>query len=92
MTLILAVGATARLTRLATVDTISAPVRAAVVKITRNPDHPLATLLRCPWCMGVWVGALVAGWAYADHGRWYFTVPALALTAAHATGFIAGKE
>ena len=85
-TLILAIGATMRLTRLITADTITAPLRAWSIARTKDPDHPLPTLLRCPWCMGVWTGGIVALWAWADADHWYFTVPALALTCAHAAG------
>jgi hypothetical protein len=90
--LILAIGAAARLTRLVTIDTITAPLRARVMKATGDPDHPVSVLMRCPWCMGVWISGPVAAWAYFTWGHWWFTVPALALTCAHAAGYAATRE
>lgn len=56
----LAVGALAvhRLTRLATEDEITEPVRQRIT--TAAPEGRLAYLVTCPWCVSMWAGA---GWA-----------------------------
>lgn len=91
-TLILVIGSTARLTRLVTKDTITARARAWSMKVGGDVDHWLPTLLRCPWCMGVWVGFAVAAWAWYDHAHIYFILPAMALTAAQAAGHLGARE
>ena len=52
-----------RLARLITTDVITSPLREAVldrVWPSREGDEPrVATLITCPWCVGVWC-ALVA--------------------------------
>jgi hypothetical protein len=90
--LVLAIGAAARLTRLITMDVITAPLRARVMAKVGDPDHYAAVLVRCPWCMGVWIGALVGVWSYLCWGHWYFTLPALVLTCAQAAGHLGTRE
>lgn len=80
---VLLIGATIRLTRLITSDALLEPPRAWIEK--RLPAS-VAYLLRCDWCMSVWVGSatFVFGW-YAPTGL--ALVVAGALTASQATGW-----
>jgi alkylhydroperoxidase family enzyme len=61
----LAVGAFAvhRLTRLATEDDLTRPLRALAAgegELTQEPARPrVAAFLSCPWCVSVWAAA---GW------------------------------
>lgn len=87
---VLAVGATGRLTRLVTSDTITTPIRARLVRAL--PEGRATTgseFLTCPWCVSVWIAPVVIalGWWPAHHGTsswWWF--PAGFLTAAWITG------
>ena len=49
----------------------------------------ILTLLGCPWCVSVWVGAAVVATAYAADGARWWEAPALALTASAGTGLLA---
>lgn len=66
LTLVLLALATARITRLVTLDSIADPARHAI--LTRAYSHSDARgdfvdeLLSCPWCAGFWV-SLAAAWA-----------------------------
>ena len=62
---ILLVGATARTTRLITTDALLEPVRGWV---ERRVSAKIAYLVRCDWCMSVWVGFAVFtfGWYAPD--------------------------
>lgn len=89
--LFLAFGATARLTRLVTDDVIAQPFRIWVV--TRWGGHSkIATLITCPWCLGLWIaGAVIATQQVAAYHGWHqwFTVPAAILTITWAYGIAA---
>lgn len=93
---VLALGATARLTRLITTDHITGRLRAlALHQRAGGPDGSLSYFLTCPWCVSFWVALAViaTGWWPACHGNetwWWF--PAAALTASYATGFLASHE
>ncbi len=52
-------GATARLTRLITEDTIAAPIRIAVMNRWGAQSKPYEWV-RCPWCVGLWIAYAVA--------------------------------
>ena len=57
----LGAAATARLARLVTRDSIFDRQRLAYVRKMDESGHPkLAELAVCPWCISVWIGALVA--------------------------------
>lgn len=85
---ILTIGLIIRATRLLVADQITYPIRARIV-VRLGPDHPLAVLVTCSWCMSVWVGASIAAAAYfwADTRVWFFI--ALAATASLLTGWAA---
>lgn len=94
LALVLTLLATARVTRLVTEDTLLDPPRTwALGKLlARNPEHKVAYLLTCPWCVSVYVGAAAAAawWAWGDTR--IFTAAVAALAASYVAGFLAGKE
>lgn len=84
--LVLIVGATARLTRLAQTDTILDPIRRPLQRRAERSGAKAWELLWCPWCLSFWIGiAVVASWVTWGHGRWWLAATAV-LTASHATG------
>lgn len=68
LTIALAVGLCARITRLITLDTITAPIR------DRLPGL-LGALVQCAWCTGVWAAVPVGlSWYWwAAHDWWQVT-------------------
>ncbi len=52
-------GATARLTRLVTEDTITAPIRTAIMG-KWGPRSKAYAWIGCPWCVGLWIAYAVA--------------------------------
>jgi hypothetical protein len=65
LTVLILAGATARLTRLVTEDTITGPMRAAIMRRSKNgPDGWAYLWVSCPWCVGLWIAAAVtlAAW------------------------------
>lgn len=113
ITLVVSLGAVARLTRLAAADIITQPLRNRLLYTApqraalRDPTTPLPApvrpraaqarawahgLISCPWCVSIWLAALVAvlAWLYGD------TLPFLlvtsGLTLSYATGWLAGHE
>lgn len=87
--MVLAIGATMRLTRLVTKDYITEDLRTNLQR--RLPEKP-AYMIGCPWCASFWLGGLVAGIT----SRWprsRLVVTAwLALTASHASGMIGNLD
>lgn len=87
--MVLAAGATMRLTRLVTKDYLTADVRRTLQR--RLPEKG-AYLIGCPWCASFWLGAAVA----AVTVRWprsrAVTAGWLALTASHASGLLANLD
>lgn len=83
LTIVLACGLTARLTRLITLDTITEPIRARLKGL-------LSVLAECPWCSGFWVALAVGlSWmAWSDQTWWQIT--ALVGTLAFLAGALAG--
>lgn len=83
LTIVLACGLTARLTRLITLDTITEPIRARLKGL-------LSVLAECPWCSGFWVSLAVGlSWmAWSDQTWWQIT--ALVGTLAFVAGAFAG--
>lgn len=98
LTVLLAVLAVARLTRLVTADVIAQPFRAWVIR-TRLDGHPerddddkLITLVHCRWCTSIWVSAPVAVAVYLRPHSWWVVVPLLLLALSHASTLLAGLE
>jgi hypothetical protein len=84
--------AAARVTGLITLDTITEQARDGFVAWLDDRPATLgkyvAGLVTCPWCMGVWVSAVVApvAWWWGDHP--VVLVPAIALAMAQVIGMI----
>lgn len=85
---LLALGATARLTRLITDDYITRGIRAFVIKRTGH-DSDLSYLATCAWCLGLWVSAGVFALAYFHGEQAWFVWPAAALGASWVYGIAA---
>jgi len=94
-TLLLAMLATARLTRLVTTDRVFLAPRRWLLRrlIARyGENHLLPYLITCDWCVSVYTGAgAAAAWAWAGDTLW-FQLPAAALAFSYAAGFLASKE
>lgn len=101
MTLLLAVGATLRLTRLIYADTITFPFRDWLA--SKNPPGAKPTrttrffrfvedMVSCPWCLSVWVGCAVAPLAWFLGPTLWFVIPALMLTASQVAGMVLARE
>lgn len=86
-TLLLAVLATARLTRLVTDDRITEAPR---VWVARRGEM-IGYLVYCPWCVSIYTGAAVAASWWAWGGQSWHTALMLALSASHATGYLASR-
>jgi Protein of unknown function (DUF1360) len=84
--------AVARLTGLITADTITEPVRDALIgwldDRPKTAGEFIATLIQCPWCASVWIGAAVAPLVWAWGGSPVMLVPALILAFSQVTGMI----
>lgn len=94
-TLLLAMLATARLTRMVTTDRIfQAPRVWALRRLIRRygEDSLPPYLLTCDWCVSVYTGAgVAAAWVLAGETLW-FQAPVAALALSYAAGFLASKE
>jgi len=83
LTIVLAAGLTARLTRLITLDTITQPIRNRLSGL-------IAALVECPWCTGVWAAAAVGlSWHWWSDQTWW-QVGALIATLAWVAGAVSG--
>lgn len=86
---LLAVLATARLTRLVARDAITDPARAWLH--AHGPEW-LTYLVHCRWCASIWLGAGVAAAVYNWPARWWVAIPLIGLAASHITGLLARLE
>lgn len=68
-------------------DLIEDPATGEQIQVAR-PDR-LVYLLGCPWCMSVWVGAVVAALTYWCGRSWPVQIGLIALTASLVTGLLA---
>lgn len=68
---LLALGATARLTRAITDDYIAGWARAIPLR-KWGPDHWVSYWVHCPWCVSPYVGAGVftTAWFYSNQSWW----------------------
>lgn len=88
---LLAIGATARLTRLVTADFISQPIRDWVMG-RFGTDAKISYWITCDWCASITTGAAVIT---AMHYWWEYAamqIVALVLTASHITGMLTRLE
>lgn len=97
----LLVLAVARFTRLITIDRLTEPLRMKLVGWWGQKSM-WTYLFFCPWCMSVWVAALVgavmwwatpvgemlAGWGVS----WWWGLPLFVLVASWGTGVLRGLE
>jgi hypothetical protein len=85
---LLALGATARITRFLNSDYLARHLRAGIIG-RLGPDHDLAYGIACAWCASVWVGGAVftVAWFYGEHAG--FVIPAAALSASYLVGVAA---
>lgn len=93
MSLLLTLGAVARVTRLVNRDVLLDKPRAWLLRrLVAGGHDQLAYLVVCPWCLSMYIGAAFAGaWsAWGSHTA-YMAV-CLALTASYATGALGSKE
>lgn len=88
--------AVARGTRLVTTDQITLPLRTGVIN-KWGEDGKAAYFIFCPWCVSIWVAALLAPPTFAiPHAPywaqqvWYAFLTVLATS--HATGLISKLE
>lgn len=94
--LILTIGLTARLIRLAVYDDageriIRQPIYRIARRLHRNGEAWAEDLTACPFCIGFWLALIAAGsWALAGHTIWW-TAIALAFTASYVAGHLAGR-
>lgn len=92
---VLTIGASARLQRLIGAGTITAPLRAWVVRKTGSDKT--GEFLVCPWCSGFWtsVACVLAAWLTAGL-PWGIAGSAAfvgaCFTVSYAVGFLAGHE
>ncbi len=87
---LLALGATARITRFINADVLAGPIRALALRIARgDDDHWLPYLARCPWCASIWIAAatFTLTWYYAHTPAWWITTAAL--SASYLVGLLA---
>lgn len=82
------------MTRLITADNITLPMRS---QVARRGEHDLLwRLIRCPWCIGMWVSlaAVALAWWVAPHPvipSWWM-IPAEALACSYVVGWLATYE
>lgn len=81
--LLLAFGASGRITRLITGDTITAWIRDAVAA-RYGPDSIQREFIGCPWCIGFWVAAVMTALAFcpvvAHHPVFLIATTALSIS------------
>lgn len=85
---LLALGATARLTRLINDDVIAGRFRTWVWDRWGEDSHP-GFLVRCPWCLSPYMGALVLGAGWASGEAWWWTFGAAVLSISHVVALAA---
>lgn len=98
LSVVLAVLATARLTRLITTDVLFEDPRAWVVRKLISPGRAralrdkLAYLVVCDWCASMYVGAAVFGawWAWGET-MWFIWATGT-LTASYVTGAFSARN
>src|SRR5690625_940803 len=77
----LAVGATARLTRLVSMDVFPPAQKFRDWTVRRfGEDHWIPEMVFCPWCIGAWISVAVGASAYLAGGSPFWQVPAALLS------------
>lgn len=88
---LLAIGATARLTRLVTADYITSPIRDRLIE-RWDEDSKRAYLLTCDYCASMYVGPAVATATVLWPTNRVIVIGLIALTASFVAGTIAALE
>lgn len=91
ITVLLAILATVRVTRLVTHDMISDPVRLWITE-RFGATSRITYLVHCPWCVSIYIGALIAYPAYAWADTSLYQVATLALSASYVAGYLVSRE
>lgn len=91
ITVLLAILATVRVTRLVTHDAISDPVRLWITD-RFGANSKIAYFVHCPWCVSMYVGAVAgySAWSWADTPG--YQVATLALSASYVAGYLVSRE
>ncbi|MEW1753040.1 hypothetical protein ACIQU1_14770 [Streptomyces angustmyceticus] len=82
---LLSLGATCRITRFLTKDTLAAGFRSWVAGRFGDDSKP-AYLVGCSWCSSIWVAAVMAPLAHWTGGTAGFRIAATALSLSYLTG------
>ncbi|WP_033356042.1 hypothetical protein [Kitasatospora aureofaciens] len=82
---LLALGATCRITRFLTKDTLAGGLRIWVAD-RFGEESKAAYLITCGWCSSVWVSAVAVGCGACLEGSPWFRIPATALSVSYLTG------
>jgi hypothetical protein len=84
--------AVARITGLIVSDTITEPLRDALIgwldDRPKTLGSALATLVTCPWCAGMWVSLIASPLVWFWGGSPVMLIPAIALAFSQVTGMI----
>lgn len=81
---------TYRLTRLATYDQVSFQIRLWIIRRVK-PTNPIAYFIQCPWCMSIWIGAVVALYLILGLDLSWMMFTPMVLVFSAVTGFLAEK-
>ena len=78
----------ARITRLVVADEYPPSIWLRIKWDTITKDGPWALLLHCPWCLGPYVVAVNAAWAYISNTHWTWWVVNAFFALGYATSWI----
>lgn len=81
----MALGATCRITRFVTKDSLAAGLRIWIANRFGDDSKP-ADLVNCSWCTATWTAAIATASAYLLRDSLWFQAPATALTLSYLTG------
>ena len=82
---LISLGATCRITRFVTKDTLAAGFRVWTADRFGDDSRP-AYLVSCGWCASIWVAAVVTPTAFLAGETLIFKIAATALTLSYAAG------
>ena len=93
MAVVLTIGATARVVRLATVDEFPPIVAAKARLVTRyGMDHWSHTLVSCPWCAAPWLLLPAMASALLWHDDLWWRLAAAWLTGSYVVGAVVSRD
>jgi Protein of unknown function (DUF1360) len=91
LSLVVAALAVTRLTRLLVEDRITVKFRQRVLKRWGEESLP-SYFIHCPWCMSIWVAALIMPVAAIWPNQWVIAILAIPAASLVAGLVLAGKE